>query len=131
MRTFKIAGRELRCIESMPPGVIFDLADAVTDGGVMAQVAAIRKLLYACVVDEDLEQLKAILYDRQNVVPFEDLNAAVGELISDYTGRPSQRPSDSQAGGEPTPPPSRVVSLSRGTVKEAETSSPDGQSAAS
>ena len=54
------------------------------------------------------------------------LNEAIGELMVSYTNRPTERPSASPSGAEPTGRSSRVVSLSRGTVKAEPESSTDG-----
>lgn len=121
--------RRMRCIEVLPPGVIFDLAEGTHEGGTLKAVAAFSRFLRAVVMPADQDLLREALYDTQPVLSYDELNEAAGGLVAEYTGRPTQRPSASPGGSTPTTGPSRVVSLSRATAAEGATSSTAGQPA--
>jgi hypothetical protein len=86
-------------------------------------------LLISAVTVEERDRLDAFMAEHQ--FSFDELNEAIGALMTSYTNRPMDRPSPSPAGEIPTGRPSRVVSLSRGTVKEVQPSSTDGAQAVS
>jgi len=127
-----IGGKTLRCIERMPVGMIFDLAEAMEGGEqTMQAVAAMSKMIKQLVVKEDQGQLAEALHSFDNPVGFDELNTALGNLMVQYSGRPLGRPSRLSRGPAPTGGTSKVVSLSRATVSRPASSSTDGTSAAS
>ena len=128
-KVLRLKEQEFRCIPQCPPGVLFDLADA-EDGGT-SSLKAFRDFMFTLVEDDEHERLNALLRDRRDPPSFADLEQAIGELVKAYSGRPTERPSRSPTGVEATGGPSRVVSLSRGTVRTVEASLPDGESAVS
>lgn len=133
IRSLRIEGRDpLRCIDakSLPIGIIFDLAEGMDSKDEMRAIASMWKFMKAVVAEEDHAKLRDILYDTKNPVTFAQLNTAIGTLMVEYGGRPTTRPSSSVPGRGPSRGSSRVVSLSRGTVREEEPSKP-GTSAAS
>lgn len=125
-KTIDIKGRTLRCIPKCPPSAFFALAEAERSGDGSASLLSYRDFLYTVVVDEDQETLRDLLADRVDPPTFEELNEAIGGAMLEYAGRPTQRPSRSSRGPEPTGGTSKVVSLSQGTVEVVETSSPAG-----
>lgn len=130
MPILKLGEHEFRCIERPPLGLMFDLAEAEMQGD-SAALVALRKFVRVVVEDDEQERLEELFNNRRATLSIEDLNAGISALMEDYSGRPTERPSRSSSGPEPTGASSRVVSLSRGTVRVEETSSQDGQSAAS
>lgn len=126
-----LGGETMRCVDVMPIGMAFDLAEAVDSGSEMRAIATIGRTLKALVVEEDRPRLEAVLHRSTDVVTFADLNRAMGDLMVQYSGRPTAPPSASQGGSARTDGTRRVVSLSRGTVREDETSSRGGASRAS
>jgi len=135
-RTDKIlvlGGRKLRCIEAIPLGMVFDLAEAMEDGSSgMKAIAAMSKMVRNIVVKEDRGALKEMLADTEKPVTFDELNTGLGDLLKAYNvGRPLGRPSASSPGPDKTGGTSKVVSLSRATDRERAASSTDGRSAAS
>lgn len=124
MRTFELAGREMRLVSELPAGVILEMADASVRQETMAQMAAMYRLLRTVVIDEDQKLLDEALHDRSLTV---DLFTQQFEaLIEAYTDRPTERPSGSPDGADPTGPSSKVVSFARGTVEAVDPSSTDG-----
>lgn len=130
-KTLTLRGETLECIDALPPGNLFELAEMTTTDDVMKTMHLIGRFLEAVVVEKDAKRYRALVYDKVNVVDLDELSEECGRLIREYAGRPTSRLSDSPPGSSPTGETSRVVSFSRGTVEEAPTSSPDGQSSAS
>lgn len=128
MKTLNLRGEELRCIEKLPPGLVFDLAEASSSGDATKALVAFARFLRSTVVPDDRERLNEILYDTESVIELEELNEAAGELITEYTGRPTKRPSQSPTGSNATGGLSRVDSPLPDTDREAVMSSTDGQS---
>lgn len=98
----------------------------------MRQMGGMHDFVLAVLLPEERDRFTATMRSLDDDAGVLDkLNAAVGELMVSYTARPTERPSASPSGSESTAPKSRVVSLSRGTVREVEMSSTDGQQTAS
>lgn len=130
-KVLNLGGKTMRCIDRLPMGMIFDLAEAMQSGVEMQAIAAMSKMLKTVVVEEDLALLSEVLHDVKDPVGFEELNNAIGAMMVQYSKRPLGQPSPSSRGSEPTGGTRKVVSLQRGTVKEDATSSKDGSSIAS
>jgi hypothetical protein len=130
-KLLRLRGEEIRCIDALPPGLLFDLAEMTTETDTMRTMAAIGKFLRAVIVPEDQDKYRQLVYDPVNVLAITELSEACGDLIREYAGRPTLRPSESADGSPPTGDISRVVSFSRGTVETVPASSPDGQLPAS
>lgn len=136
MKTLTLRGEELGCIDVMPPGLLFDLSDIDFDSKdpqvAMRNMSALGRWLREIVLDEEQEHFRQILYDKKNPITMDDLSDAATKLLMEYAGRPTERPSNSPAGGEASGAlPSRVVSLQRGTVETVDPSSKVGASSAS
>jgi hypothetical protein len=126
-----LGGTALRCIERLPMGMIFDLAEAMESGIEMQAIAAMSRMLKTVVIKEDLVRLDEVLHRVDDAIGFDALNTAIGDLMVQYSGRPLERPSRSARGRKATGGTSRVVSLSKGTVRTSARSSTDGSSVAS
>lgn len=135
MKTLTLRGEELGCIDVMPPGLLFDLSDIDFETkdpqAAMRNMSALGKWLREIVLDEEQERFRQILYDKKNPISMDDLSDAATKLLMEYAGRPTERPSNSPAGGEASGQPSRVVSLQRATVETVDPSSKVGASSAS
>lgn len=133
MKVLSLGGETFRCIDSVPLGLVFDLAEAMGGGeeGSMAMVAGIAKAIRTIVVKDDRARLKAVLDREENAVTFDELNNAMGSIMEEYGKRPTKQLSPLPSGRDETMRPSKVVSLYRGTVETAETSTRAGKSAAS
>lgn len=118
MKSLILQGRELRCIDELPPGILFDLADITGEADTMKVMSAIRKFLVAIVTPEDRLAFNEVIYSTSPVLTVTELSEEAARLIEEYAGRPTLRPSPSPAGGEPTGDGPRVVSLSPATVSE-------------
>ena len=133
-KLIRLGDRELRCIEVMPLGMVFDLAEAmdvvIGESAPMKQTAALSRFLKKIVVAEDLPKLQEVLHDTVTAVTFGDLNEAVGSLMVEYSGRPFAQRRSSSPGPTSTGGSSRVVSLWRGTGKTPARSSKPGRSGA-
>lgn len=126
--THRVGVRDIRFIDAIPPGYIFDLQAAQEEG---RAVTGLRKILPMLIVEEDRHLFDEALYDAENILEMSELTALVQQLVEANSNRPTRRPSGSRAGGAPTLQQSRVVSLSRGTAPEDEASQTDGASIAS
>lgn len=97
----------------------------------MEWAARYQRMLTTLVVDEDQERLRALLYDRVDPPTFPEIEAFVVEAIAGYAGRPTERPSSSPSGAEPTETRSTDDSPSPGTARVVSMSPKGGISAAS
>lgn len=132
----RLSGQEMRCIDALPPGLLFDVAEvANTDernpNDVLRTMATIGRFLKSIVIPEDRPIYDRIVYDTRDVIGIDVLSEEAGRLIQEYAGRPTSRPSASPDGSRQTEPSSRVVSFSRGTVEEEPPSGTDGASSES
>lgn len=131
MKYLELKGKRLPCIDAMPVGLIFDLAEGVDSRNESKQIAAMSRAIKAIVLGSHHDELHEALYATDNPVTFTDLNAALGTLMKEYAERPFTQSSNSPTGEKPTGATSRVVSLWRATDEADETSSKDGSSVAS
>ncbi|MCC6238105.1 MAG: hypothetical protein IT299_11115 [Dehalococcoidia bacterium] len=116
--------------ETLPAWALMKLAKSQGSGDAMQQVAGLHDFLMAILAASERNRFERFMETRPDVT-FEELETAVGALMQAYTTRPTERPSRSPAGPMPSGGSSRVVSLSRGTVREEATSSMAGQPPAS
>ncbi|SFK92711.1 hypothetical protein SAMN05216275_14170 [Streptosporangium canum] len=79
-------------------------------------IAAIGEFLTAILGDVTYQRFRR--HCRQHKTDGETIVAIIGDLIQDFSARPTSRPSDSSDGPPSTEGTARVVSLSRGTVEE-------------
>lgn len=127
-----IEGQRFPCRESLPPWRLMELASAMRSKNVMAQLGGMHDFVIAVIQPEyqgDFMDAMRAMDDDPDVVT--KLNESIGTLMAEYSSRPTERPSQLPAGQSPTGQPSRVVSLSRGTVMEVPESSMDGASTGS
>lgn len=131
-----LKGQKLECNETMPVGLFFDLAEGMDGDDMIKAVAVMSRTIKAIVAEKDRKALQEILHRTSDPLSFDELNEALGNVIPEYTKRPTAPASSSQAGPSVPGGTSRRVSLSvlpsqdPGEEGEA-TSSKDGQSAAS
>ena len=116
--------------ETLPAWALMKLAKSQGSGDAMQQVAGLHDFLMAVLALNERERFERFMEQHADV-SFDELETAVGALMQAYTTRPTERPSPSPAGPTPSGGPSRVVSLSRGTVQEVPVSSTAGEPAAS
>jgi hypothetical protein len=130
-KTITLGDETFNCIETMPMGYVFDLAEAMASGDIMAAVAGMSRTIRTLVVKEEQTRLAEVLHRIENPVGFDELNEALGTAVTQYTQRPLGQPATSPSGRSSTGGVSKVVSFSRGTVKTEETSPKDGAQRAS
>jgi len=123
-KSIELNGVSLACIDALPPGIYLDLVEGFKGNIVVASI----KFLQGVVIPEDRAKLDAVLYNTENVCPWPELSDVATKVLQEYSGRPTERPSDSPTGSESTGQTTRVVSFSRGTVEEEAIPSEDGQS---
>lgn len=116
--------------DTLPAWALMKLAKSQGSGDAMQQVAGLHDFLMAVLAVSERERFERFM-EQHSDVSFEELETAVGALMQAYTTRPTERPSPLPAGPVPTGGRSRVVSLSRGTVREAAASSAAGAPAVS
>ncbi len=116
--------------ETLPAWALMKLAKSQGSGDAMQQVAGLHDFLMAVLVVNERDRFERFMEQHADVT-FDELETAVGALMQAYTTRPTERPSPSPAGPTPSGGSSRVVSLSRGTVREEPTSSTAGAPVAS
>ena len=124
--TLKLGGQEFRCIPQLPVGLIFDMVEhgnrAAAGEADPGLVMRIRDLVNSIVEDDEIERLWAHLRDKHAGVSLEQLTDAIEDAVSEYAGRPTERPSGSSAGGSRTGGTSKGGSSSGGTGRAARTS---------
>jgi len=125
-----VRGERFAAQETLPAWALMKLAKSQGSGDAMQQVAGLHDFLMAVLAASERDRFEQFM-EAHSDVTFEELETAVGALMRAYTTRPTERPSRSPAGPTPSGGSSRVVSLSRGTVREEATSSTAGQPAAS
>lgn len=125
-----VRGEQFAAQESLPAWALMKLAKSQGSGDAMQQVAGLHDFLMAVLVVTERDRFERFMEGHADVT-FEELETAVGALMQAYTTRPTGRPSASPAGPTPTGGRSRVVSLSRGTVREGSASPAAGAPAAS
>jgi hypothetical protein len=101
-----------------PPkgGRVMVLTKRLSSGSASDQMGAYYDFIASLVVNAD--GLDEALCDME----LEDIQTQVAEAMKAYTDLPTVRPSPSPAGPPPTATTSKVVSLSRGTVKTVDVS---------
>ncbi|MBM4414900.1 MAG: hypothetical protein FJ035_01215 [Chloroflexi bacterium] len=129
-RALTVRDERFAAQETLPAWALMKLAKSQGSGDAMQQVAGLHDFLMAVLAASERDRFERFM-DSHSDVSFEELENAVGALMTAYTTRPTGRPSPSPAGPTPVGGRSRVVSLSRGTVREAATSSAAGQPLAS
>ena len=125
-----VRGERFAAQETLPAWALMKLAKSQGSGDAMQQVAGLHDFLMAILAVEERDRFERFMEQHADAT-FDELETAVGALMQAYTTRPTGRPSASPAGPTPSGGPSRVVSLSRGTVREVPASSPAGQPLAS
>ena len=125
-----VRGERFAAQETLPAWALMKLAKSQGSGDAMQQVAGVHDFLMAVLATTERDRFERFMEQHADVT-FEELETAVGALMQAYTARPTERPSPSPAGPTPSGGPSRVVSLSRGTVREAPASSMAGVPVAS
>lgn len=103
--------------------MLLDLADATLKPG-LEVLSVYNRFVYAAVLPEYKDALYEALHDTVDIVGLSELNEAIGNLMVQYTKRPTAPLSPSRSGSEETGLTPKVVSLSPGTEeKEAALSS--------
>ena len=125
-----IRGERFAAQDTLPAWALMKLAKSQGSGDAMQQVAGVHDFLMAVLAVTERERFERFMEGCSDIT-FDELETAVGSLMQAYTTRPTERPSPSPAGPTPTGGPSRVVSLSRGTVREVPASSTAGMPVAS
>lgn len=105
-----IGEERFACQDELSAWALMKLAKA-SQGSEMTALAGMYDLVISAVKPEERDRLEAFMAD--HTIPFDELNTSIGELMTSYTDRPTERPSLSQSGPSPSGQPSRVVSLSR------------------
>lgn len=108
---------------------LMKLAKSQQGGDTMRALAGMYDFINAMVKPDDRERLDAFLSDQD--LEAGALSEAIGTLVQEYAGRPTERPSSSRGGSETTEPSSKEDLPSEGTVRVVNLSRTGGQSAAS
>jgi hypothetical protein len=121
----RIGGREFACRPSVPPWHVVKLARALDDDDDLHALAAMHRFLERLVEPDAWEEFSAFMDDYD--LDRGTLDNAIGDVLVEQAGRGKANAgkSSSSSGGSatpPTPPVSRVVSLSKGTVEVGEPS---------
>lgn len=125
-----VRGERFAARDTLPAWALMKLAKSQGSGDAMRQVGGLHDFLLGVLQEPEASRFEAFMEEHADVT-FEELESAVGGLMQAYTTRPTGRPSPSPAGPTPAGGSSRVVSLSRGTVREGQASSTAGTPAAS
>lgn len=129
MPALKIGDAEFACIDKLGTWQLMDLAEASQSSELFTVLAGYRRFLRSVLEPKERSRFERFMNDYTGGE--DDLDNAIGELIKAYTGRPTERPSSSQDGPQPTGGTSRVVSLKPATAEKDATSATGGRSAAS
>lgn len=116
--TFEIRGERFRCPDERSAWSLLKLAKSQTSKEDNAALVGMYDFVMETVVHEERERLDAFLSDA--AVSFDELNQAIGALMTSYTDRPTEPPLPSPPGPNQTADGPRVVSLSpRGKTQSA------------
>lgn len=100
------------CRDTLPAWATLKLAKA-TQGGDQEALAGMYDLVMAQLLPDERTRFDEYMTNLEPPVPFDELNEAIGALMTSYTARPTEQPSRSPAGQSATGRQSRVVSLSK------------------
>lgn len=104
--------------DKVPGGLIYKIGEAEAEGNVTSMLQRYMQLMRRIVAPQDKERLEQFIdSDAFDDLDPDEIAKAITEAAGEVMGRPTVRPSPSQAGPPETAPTSRVVSLSRGTVE--------------
>jgi hypothetical protein len=117
----RLGGEEFECVPRVSHWQLMKLAAAMK-GGDLDALGGMYDFMQKIVVPSDWQALDDHL-SAQVEFDYDDLESAIGDVLVEMAGRgkdsaESSGPSSAGAPTPPTPPSSRVVSLSRGTVEE-------------
>ena len=115
--------------ERIDEWTLMKLAKSQQGGDTMQSLAGMYDFINSMVAKEDRARLDEYL-SSGDVEPGA-LNEAIGALVTEYTGRPTERPSSSPGGSTTTEASSRADSPSPATARVVNLSRTDGRSAAS
>lgn len=82
-----------RCVATAPGQSMIDLVAADAEGGGKSALA-LTAFLQAVITDEDWPRFDALIRDKDVQVPIDTLGAIVTWLSEEYSGRPTQPPTD-------------------------------------
>lgn len=128
MRALVIGGESFSVRDELDEWSLMKLAKSQTSDNSMARLAGMHDFVLALLDPAERSRFEAFMASGQEPGA---LDRAIGALLEDYTGRPTERPSSSPDGSPTTEASSRVVSLSPGTARGDQVSPKAGQSAAS
>ncbi|MGE0133764.1 MAG: hypothetical protein AB7L91_06275 [Dehalococcoidia bacterium] len=117
------------CRDRLPPFVLMQLAGALKSEDGFVRLGGMYEFVRAQIEPGQWPRFETAMHalDEEEDFTLGELDAAIGALMTGYSARPTERPSNSPSGAGPTGGPSRVVSLSRGTAETEQTSSPAGE----
>lgn len=109
-------GAKFKCRKTIPRWQMMGLASAVRTGDEMKAMGAMYDFVHAIVLPEQHGALDEYMSEHDQA--YDNLDDAIGSAMQAIVnpGRPTQRASHSSGSSTTTPLPSRVVSLSQGTV---------------
>lgn len=82
------------CIPVAPAGVLDDLASASTvdsNGNRVYNARSLVSFFEGVLIDEDVERFRAIVRDKNRIVPLAQMGDVMIWLAEELTGRPTQR----------------------------------------
>lgn len=132
MPSLRIGGESFAARETLSAFQLMKLADAqqrADKGDTMAALSGFSRFLEHVIVPEERDRWAA-WQDEHDEITFDDLTEAIGTLMVELTGRPTEAPSLSQPGRSPNGGTSNHVSSSPATVPEEHPSSMVGTPAA-
>lgn len=130
-KTLHIGNATFTAKEKLGAKSVIAFSKAISEATDASSVVVLYDFVQQQLLADERERFAAWFDEHGDDISIQDFNEAVGNLMVEYSDRPTERPSGSPTGVKPTGLPSRVVSLSRGTDKEASPSSKAGQQAVS
>lgn len=129
MAALVIASEQFAVRDRVDEWALMKLAKSQQGGDTMRALAGMYDFINAIVMPAERERLDEFLSNGE--LEPGALSEAIGALVAEMAGRPTERSSSSSDGGPLTKPKSKVVSFSQGTVQVLEESPEAGRSAVS
>ena len=104
--TFDLYDTTYRCKPAMQGRLLIEFIARSSANDPAAGAQAVLDFFDSAIIESDLQHFKDVLSSEDKIVPMDTLTEIMDWMIEEYTGRPTQQPSDSESGLPTTGPTS-------------------------